>query len=283
MNTVSCRLVGLLNFRACCCLLCLTVVPQTFGDFVGVEAEIRTDLPICQDPDSPFVGEPLTVCGVYAVFDDPADRLLSVVNNGIETTDADGFYQHPFNFTPFSPACAAIPSFPDLVCDSFITIGLECGPFPPGIDGTSTDGSDEVCKWVPLPWPNCIGGWFNADPSNGQGDAGTYPDRRVLLAQLSMAEGENGYGELVLYIRIGEETVEIPGQMFDCQAGACRGSACPADVNGDGTVGAFDLASLLGAWGPCDNGVCRCFDADEDQQIGAADLAVLLGAWGLCP
>ncbi len=274
-----------LNRRLCgfaCGVLSLVMAQSALADFVGVEAEIRTDLPICQATDSPNIEVPLSVCDVYAVFDDPADRLLSVGNNGVYTTDSQDFYQHPFNFTPFSPACAAIPVFPDLVCDTFITIGLECGPAPPGIDGTSTDGTGE-CPPINPQWPCMFGGWFNSDPSNGQGDAGTYPDLRVLLAQLSMAEGENAYGELVLYIRVGMETVEIPGQMFDCQAGVCLGSACPADVNSDGTVGAFDLASLLGAWGPCDNGVCRCFDADDDGQVGPADLAQLLGNWGPCP
>ncbi len=260
-----------------CGVLSIAMAKSALADFVGVEAEIRSDLTICEDTDSPFIEVPLAVCDVYAVFDDPADRLLSVGDSGIGTTDPDGFFQHPFGGdTPIS--CALHVAFPDLRCDSFVTIGVGCDD---GTDGTTTDPPD-LCPYNPE-WPNCIGGWFNANPPNGQGDAGTYPDLRVLVAQLSMAEGENAYGEIVLYIWLDEEVVEISGQMFDCQAGACPGSACPADVNGDGTVGAFDLATLLGAWGPCDNGPCRCLDADEDQQIDAADLAVLLGTWGPCP
>ena len=30
------------------------------------------------------------------------------------------------------------------------------------------------------------------------------------------------------------------------------GVSCPADLNGEGTVGPFDLALLLGAWGLCE-------------------------------
>jgi hypothetical protein len=52
--------------------------------------------------------------------------------------------------------------------------------------------------------------------------------------------------------------------------------ACPADLDRDGTVGASDLAILLGAWG--DGGA----DLDGDGAVGASDLAVLLGAWGGC-
>ena len=95
MNTLNCRPVGLLNFRACCCLLWLTVAPQTFGDLVGVVAEIRTDLPICQDTSQDFIDEPLAVCGLYIVFDDPANRLLGISNTDITTSDPDGFFQHP--------------------------------------------------------------------------------------------------------------------------------------------------------------------------------------------
>lgn len=53
---------------------------------------------------------------------------------------------------------------------------------------------------------------------------------------------------------------------------------CPADLDGDGAVGASDLAILLGAWGQ--RGAA---DLDGDGNVGASDLAVLLGAWGSCP
>jgi hypothetical protein len=58
---------------------------------------------------------------------------------------------------------------------------------------------------------------------------------------------------------------------------------CPTDVDGSGDTGAFDLAVLLGSWGPCAPGdVCECLDSDGNGIIGAADLAQLLGAWGPC-
>ena len=51
---------------------------------------------------------------------------------------------------------------------------------------------------------------------------------------------------------------------------------CPADFDGDGVVGAADLAIMLGAWGT--NGA----DLNGDRTTNAADLALLLGAWGGC-
>ncbi len=56
---------------------------------------------------------------------------------------------------------------------------------------------------------------------------------------------------------------------------------CPTDSDGSGDTEAFDLAILLGAWGPVTPG-SACLDADESGFIEAFDLAVLLGAWGPC-
>jgi probable HAF family extracellular repeat protein len=51
----------------------------------------------------------------------------------------------------------------------------------------------------------------------------------------------------------------------------------PADLDGDGAVGASDLSVLLGSWGACGS-TCRA-DLDGDGSVGAADLSILLGAW----
>ncbi len=64
---------------------------------------------------------------------------------------------------------------------------------------------------------------------------------------------------------------------------------CPADLSGDGIVEAFDLAMLLGAWGPCPEpckegdpaDTCPA-DLNGDCVVEAFDLALLLGAWGPC-
>lgn len=55
---------------------------------------------------------------------------------------------------------------------------------------------------------------------------------------------------------------------------------CPADLTGDGMVGAADLAFLLGAWGPNPGNPA---DLNHDGTVGAGDLALLLGSWGPCP
>ncbi len=55
---------------------------------------------------------------------------------------------------------------------------------------------------------------------------------------------------------------------------------CPADLDGNGVVEPFDLALVLGAWGPSSPGAP---DFDGDGNVGPFDLAYLLGNWGPCP
>ncbi len=52
---------------------------------------------------------------------------------------------------------------------------------------------------------------------------------------------------------------------------------CPADVDGDGVVGAGDLALLLGGWGSP-----GAADLNGDGTVASGDLALMLGAWGGC-
>ena len=75
---------------------------------------------------------------------------------------------------------------------------------------------------------------------------------------------------------------QSPGQCGECPVvdmGAYEFQLCPVDLDGDGTVGASDLAELLGSWGQCEG--CPA-DLDGNGQVGAFDLALLLGAWGPC-
>jgi len=53
---------------------------------------------------------------------------------------------------------------------------------------------------------------------------------------------------------------------------------CVGDLNGDGSVNASDLATVLGAWGSAD----PIADLDDDGTVAASDLAIVLGAWGAC-
>ncbi len=68
--------------------------------------------------------------------------------------------------------------------------------------------------------------------------------------------------------------------------GAYEFQLCPVDLDGDGEVGPFDLALVLGFWGPCPEpctpeATCTT-DLDADCVTGPFDLALILGFWGPC-
>jgi hypothetical protein len=107
--------------------------------------------------------------------------------------------------------------------------------------------------------------------------------------------------------RIGPDGTFVPGQIWRCTDTGCwniglfdvaanqaagnetpgtdnvscggGGNPCPADINGDDTVGGLDLTSLLAAWGGSDPAA----DIDDDGTVGGLDLTALLAAWGPCP
>lgn len=81
----------------------------------------------------------------------------------------------------------------------------------------------------------------------------------------------------------GNAPDQILGDYID-NGGNLVTDECPpctaGELDGDGVVGAVDLAILLGSWGPC--AACPA-DFDDDGQVGPLDLATLLAAWGPCP
>ena len=82
---------------------------------------------------------------------------------------------------------------------------------------------------------------------------------------------------------------DLPGRLIGEEIGPlafCRAArifngqlSCPADADGNGTIGASDVLAVLGAWGSDD---CTA-DIDQDGIVGASDVVALLGNWGLCP
>lgn len=54
--------------------------------------------------------------------------------------------------------------------------------------------------------------------------------------------------------------------------------ACPADLDGDGSIGGSDLTALMANWGQSGVG-----DLDGDGLISGGDLTLMLAAWGPCP
>jgi hypothetical protein len=56
-------------------------------------------------------------------------------------------------------------------------------------------------------------------------------------------------------------------------------AACPADLDGNGSVDFGDLVAVLSSWGPC----AGCpQDLDGDGEVGLSDVLQTLSAWGAC-
>jgi hypothetical protein len=117
---------------------------------------------------------------IYACFDSPTDRALSVTAANLRTCGGVQFYQNPFGgATEPNPALVAV--FPDLAFDTFVTIGLKFQG-PPGTPVTALEPGSSMTQ------ESFTGGWFtDGDAPQGlpqpiTGQPGFY----VLLAQLTI-------------------------------------------------------------------------------------------------
>lgn len=165
----------------------------------------------------------LFICNVYAQFDDAGDRALSVGFSDITTSGT--FYQHPFG-SDFPPNDAFIAAFPELAYDTYLTIGLKTIPVggvnPIAGDGDFNSGGGQ----------HYTGGWFNSNPNNGAGDPNA--DGRVLLAQLSVNDGDTITGSMTVFWK-------------DAQSGQAIGTAVDfVHVPAPGALALLGVAGLAG-------------------------------------
>ncbi|MCH8970141.1 MAG: hypothetical protein IIA66_13615, partial [Planctomycetes bacterium] len=261
----------------CTGCLSLMAADSALADYVGLVHVTKSDedtVNLCNNANGDDVPEPLDVCNVLAQFTNPVDRLLSVGNGDI--TASNGLYfQHMFNPAVIAPTCTFVGLFPDLICDTFVTIGYKCGPDPAGTDTTAVDGD-----FLPSEFANnghLVGGWFAIPLPDGthQGDAGTWPCLQVLFLQLSVPTGESITGTISVFATINDEIVAFANQVVDCSgANDCpQGEACydcdPCTV--DDTCDAD--GNCVGTPVNCDdgddcNGVETCDPADGSCQDG---------------
>lgn len=65
---------------------------------------------------------------------------------------------------------------------------------------------------------------------------------------------------------------------FADETGSIDACACPADLDGSGSVGTSDLLELFAQWGTDGSA-----DLDGSGAVGTADLLILFANWGPCP
>ena len=135
------------------------------------------------------------------------------------------------------------------------------------------------------------------DDDNGTDSGSAYlfdisdPANPTQLFKLLADDGaaEDFFGVSVAIRGAPGKEVAIVGATRDDDNGTDSGSAylfdatapgnCPWDLDGNGSVGASDLLSLLASWGPCKS--CPA-DFDDNGNVGASDLLALLANWGPC-
>ncbi len=120
--------------------------------------------------------------------------MISVAFTDVSTTDPAGFFQHTLGGNT-APPCSFVSQFPTLVCDSFVTLGVDCFDL---IDNTTADPDFDFTKFNND--GEVSGGWFNSAPSNGQGD----PDAngRVLMGRLSYKQKKTSSGDVCVFTQL---------------------------------------------------------------------------------
>ncbi|MBL9119612.1 MAG: hypothetical protein JNL80_06845 [Phycisphaerae bacterium] len=153
---------------------------------------------------------------------------------------------------------------------------------------------DSCVETFPVPNPVVGQNIMNEDPLFANGSAGNYhlTDRSPCIDAGSVGVADEPWEFLVKMppdlwdvdedldfdelLPAFDRTFRVSGCAMDI--GAHERSPCIADANQDGAVGAADLASLLGDWGPVWKN--KRTDLTGDSVVGSADLAVMLGDWG---
>jgi len=90
------------------------------------------------------------------------------------------------------------------------------------------------------------------------------------IAWSSAPEVPPGYPVNTPLFAIGSETIIV----------FTVGTPCPADVDGNGSVGFSDILAIFGSWGTFCEG-CPA-DLNGDGTVGFADILTLFGSWGPC-
>jgi len=249
--------------------------------FLGLTAELV-------DPDAEgwtadgYDASALDTYRIYAEYDGDGVDVLAVADlpgDGIvlETTSTDGtFINDPLGGN-VAPNASFVPFFPSLAWDTFVTIGEPVGQGSGGVTNTFTfPGFTEQAAGLTGDFTLDDTGWAVAGfPAHARVVNG-----RLLIAQFTVNEGVGitGTNWRIAGNAPGGGFVEDFGD-FVVEAASLP---CPADFDGNGSVGHADLTRLLQHWGPCTLCV-EDINGSGDDYVGFDDLVDLLNSWGACP
>ena len=249
----------------------------------------------------------LTTYRVYFQSTDPADFVTAVYGNAVEPlslTTTTTFYQNMFGgVTAQSINPLLLPTFPDLIYDSYVTIGLSQQADASAGENAPSTAASPAQNWEAAfdPGSGAPGGNIEISDAVGglwfiyNGDANGFPDAdgRVLLAQLT-TDGTIGGTLNVQYFPAGGAATSVTlsldtpcstGGTDDCTYADpnldCDGN-CLNDADADLICDEVDpCVGTEDALGVC-NGNCAA-DADADGICDDVDDCVgALDACGVC-
>ncbi|MCA9285938.1 MAG: hypothetical protein KDA22_12015 [Phycisphaerales bacterium] len=253
---------------ASACVLCAATTSTAMAGFEGWHA---TSHLIIDD------AAERAVIDLYARFGSPDDQALMIT--GATAWCSEGFFLH----TDEIDGSWAPQSDGSGDADTYVTLGGEPGPdnatgWPDGSEppspyflsneswnDLSIGGVQGMPQQIDGLWLVHVGHFVtNAKCSNAPG--GGFDGEVVRLHWSAAMQAINGDGSPSIAVLM-PAVIDFP--MIDCGA--------PADLDGDGNIGAADLGLLLSLWGPCDDD-CPA-DLNGDGLVDGADLANLLAAW----
>jgi hypothetical protein len=255
--------------------------------------EIRIDQPsFDEDEYFEIVGAPNTLLNglTYIVIGDGAqaagsgvvEYALSLNGNRIPES---GFFlaaRSTFNLGTVTPNLI-LPTSPEFENSDNVTHMLVWG-FTGAVNqdlDTNDDGELDVTPWLSVLQSVAFIESAATPPVNTEyayGSVRVGPDPNGFVpSQLAYCPSTDTWS-IGTFDPLGQGAIDTPGAPNPgCDYAS---TPCLADLDGDGIVGAPDLATLLTAWGSTKGGSA---DIDGDGSVGAPDLGLLLGAWGDCP
>ncbi len=267
-----------------------TVPGSTFVfSTTGVAATVATDTSLAEDFEVPAEGWDLDTLTVYAFQTSQTTASVTQVrvNLWTETPFSAGSPGAPAEIPqPVLAQSLVLPAGPGtFVCHrQSVTSTATVRPvfaYTVSLDGLPDGGrlgpgrywiewscagatSPSANVFVPLVSPRAARAGHNARQRNALDGSATSP--RVWF------EGREGY--------VAGSSEGRPFELPFVLAGTAL-TPCPADLDGNRTVDAGDIGSLLLVFGACDAGCAG--DLDGSGQVDAGDIGSLLLAFGVCP
>ena len=229
----------------------------------------------------------------------PALMLVSICGTATSTAQivADGGFERG---RPNAEWAESSTNFGSPICSVQLCTGFFGEPFEGGwwawFGGSPQQEIGSVSQEVIIPAGSAtLSFWLNITLASGNGvdfltasidgvelftalesDVGSYnPWTEVSIDISAFADG----GTHLLSFDSTTTGPQMTNFFLDAVEITSQAGPTPGDMDEDGDVDAFDLAQLLGAWGPC--AACPA-DLDGNGTVGPFDLALLLGNWGPC-